>query len=73
MRGTSDKSVGRAYSIFIHNMVFLNKTYDMFVNTQFHKFYGKSFKRFLYTHEGYRSVTPGPLDAARVNKQDDFP
>ena len=29
-------------------MVFVNETYDMVVNTQFHKFYGRSFARVLY-------------------------
>ena len=33
---------------FIYNMLFVNETYDMVVNTQFHNFYGRSFARVLY-------------------------
>ena len=29
-------------------MVFVNDVYDMVVDTQFHKFYGKPFARILY-------------------------
>ena len=29
-------------------MVFVNYTYDMVINTQLHKFYGKSFAPVLY-------------------------
>ena len=40
----------------------------MVVNTQFHKFYGRSFARvvYLFLINDDRSVTP--LDAARVNR-----
>ena len=31
---------------------------DIVANTQFHKFYGRSFARVLNPHEGYSSVTP---------------
>ena len=49
-------------------MVFVNLTYDVVVNTQFHKFYRRPFACVLcfYPYGGYRSVTP--LDAARVNR-----
>ena len=33
---------------FVYNMVFVNYTYDMVINTQLHKFYGKSFAPVLY-------------------------
>ena len=59
---TSDTLIGRAFVLlcvpFICNiiviivtiiiMVFVNYIYGMVVDTQFHKFYGKSFARVLY-------------------------
>ena len=42
------RSLGVLIPYFIHNMVFVNYTYDMVVSTQFHKFYGRSFVRVLY-------------------------
>ena len=50
-------------------MVFVNYIYDMVVDTQFHKFYGRPFARVIYLfipHERYRSVTP--LGVTRVNR-----
>ena len=37
LRGTSDKFVGRAYSTFHLYYGFCELTYDMIINTQFHK------------------------------------
>ena len=52
------------------NTVFVNylvHIYDMVVDTQFHKFYGRPFARVLFIpHERYRSVTP--LGVTRVNR-----
>ena len=50
LRGTIDTfPVGSAYSIFfIYNIVFVNYTYDMVVNTQFRNFYGRPIARVLY-------------------------
>ena len=42
------RSLGVLNLYFIYNMVFVNKTYDMVVDTQFHHFYGRSFARVLY-------------------------
>ena len=51
-------------------MVFVNYIYDMVVDAQFHKFYGRPFARVLpgifIPHERDRSVTP--LGVARVNR-----
>ena len=47
-------------------MVFVKYIYDMVVDTQFHKFYGRPFARSIFIHERYRSVTP--LGITRVNR-----
>ena len=47
-------------------MVFVNKTYDMIVNTQFYTKYIVRACSMFYPYEGYRSVAP--LDAAKVNR-----
>ena len=50
-------------------MVFVNYVYDVVVDTQFHKFYGRLSARVLHTfipHERYRSVTP--LGVTRVSR-----
>ena len=46
-------------------MVFVNYTYDMIINTQFH-IKKRSRVFYVYPYEGYWSVNP--LDAARVNR-----
>ena len=51
-----------------YNMVFVSKTYEMIINTQFYTNYRPRVFCFIMK-DTYRSVTP--LDAARV-KQDDF-
>ena len=59
--------------LFTSNMVFVHQIYDMVVDTQFHKFYGRPFARVLYlflAHERYRSVTP--LGATSQGQQDDL-
>ena len=42
------RSLGALVLCSICNMVFLNFIYDMFVDTQFHKFHGRPFARVLY-------------------------
>ena len=61
LRGTSDTFV-----IILRSMVFVNKTYDMIVNTQFYTKYIVRACSVFYPYEGYRSVAP--LDAAKVNR-----
>ena len=48
-----------------YDMVFVNETYDMVIDTQFYTNIVRAFSMF-YPYEGYRSVTP--LDAVRVNR-----
>ena len=66
------RSLGVLIQEFIYNMVFVNKTYDMVINTQFRKIYRRSFARVLLEYHWYvlsswyKSVTP--LDATRVNR-----
>ena len=42
------RSLGALVLHSICNMVFVNQTYDMAVDTQFHKFYGRPFGRDLH-------------------------
>ena len=42
------RSLGALVLCSICNMVFVNYMYDMVVDTQFHKFYGRPFARVLY-------------------------
>ena len=65
------RTLGVLILCFIYNMVSVNQTYNMVVHAQFHKFYGRSFARVLYLilmKDIDRLVTPGPLDAASVNR-----
>ena len=42
------RSLGALVLCSICNVVFVNYIYDMVVDTQFHKFYGRPFARVLY-------------------------
>ena len=42
------RSLGVLILYFIYTKVFVNQTYDKVVNTQFYKFYRRSFARVLY-------------------------
>ena len=46
LRHTSDTLIEHACAMF--QLVFVNYIYDMVVDTQFHKFYGRPFARVLY-------------------------
>ena len=51
LRDTSDAFIGRACATSIFpsgaTMVFVNEIYDVVVDTQFHKFYGRPFARYI--------------------------
>ena len=50
-----------------YNMVFVNQTYDMIINTSKYSVLHNIVRACsMFYHEGYRSVTP--LDAAKVNR-----
>ena len=48
LRDALDTLIGRACDMFQLKLVFVNYIYDMVVDTQFHRFYGRSFARVLY-------------------------
>ena len=52
LRDTSGTRIGRACYMIICNMVFASYIYDMVVDTQFHKLYGRPFARVLHFSSG---------------------